>query len=410
LQPGSFYALPQSPQVLKQLLMVAGYDRYYQLARCYRDEDFRADRGPEFTQIDIEMSFVRAEDVMATVEEMATTVTREILPNRSLLASPFPRLTYEEALNRYGSDKPDVRFGMELVDLGDAVAGAEFRVFAEPLAAGGGVFGIRVPGQGDYSRKQLDELTELAQRHGAKGLVHLSVQADGSLHGPAAKFLDLTQVATILEATGAEAGDLLLVVADVDRIVAAEALGRLRLEMGERLGLRDPSVLAYVWVYPFPMFKWDAELQRWDATHNPFSAPVWEEEERLATDPGSVHAQQYDLVLNGWELGGGSVRIHRRDLLERAFALMGHTIEGMRDQFGALLDALEYGAPPHGGIAIGLDRWAALFADQDNIREVTAFPKTQSGSDLMMGAPSPVTEAQLAELGLRLVTRDDSAR
>ncbi|HYM52279.1 MAG TPA: amino acid--tRNA ligase-related protein, partial [Candidatus Dormibacteraeota bacterium] len=335
-------------------------------------------------------------------EEMVTTVSREILPDR-VMATPFPRLTYEEALARYGSDKPDVRFGMELVDLGAAVAGVEFRVFAEPLASGGAVYGIRAPGSGDYSRKQLDELTELAQRHGAKGLVHLSVQTDGSLHGPAAKFLDLTQVAAIIEATGAEVGDLLLIVADADRVAAAEALGRLRVEMGERLGLRDPKVLAYVWVYPFPMFKWDAELERWDATHNPFSAPLWEEEARMETDPGLVHAQQYDLVLNGWELGGGSVRIHRRDLLERAFALMGHTIEGMRDQFGALLDALEYGAPPHGGIAIGLDRWAALFADQDNIREVTAFPKTQSGSDLMMGAPASVTEAQLDELGLRIV-------
>jgi aspartyl-tRNA synthetase len=405
LQPGTFYALPQSPQVLKQLLMVAGYDRYYQLARCWRDEDFRADRGPEFTQVDIEMSFVNAEDVIAAVEEMVTTVTREILPERSLLATPFPRLTYEEALARYGSDKPDLRFGMELVDLGEAVAGVEFRVFAEPLAAGGAVLGIRVPGHGDYSRRQLDELTELAVRHGAKGLVHLSVATDGSLHGPAAKFLDLTRGVALIEASGAEPGDLVLIVADADRIVAAEALGRLRLEMGERLGLRDPNTLAYLWVYPFPMFRWDAELNRWDATHNPFSAPLWEEEARLETDPGSVHAQQYDLVLNGWELGGGSVRIHRRDLLERAFALMGHTIEGMRDQFGALLDALEYGAPPHGGIAIGLDRWAALFADQDNIREVTAFPKTQSGSDLMMGAPSPVAPAQLDELSLRIVEK-----
>jgi aspartyl-tRNA synthetase len=403
LQQGRFYALPQSPQVLKQLLMVAGYDRYYQLARCFRDEDFRADRGPEFTQIDIEMSFVRAEDVMAAVGEMVVAVTREIHPERAMLATPFPRLTYEEALRRFGSDKPDIRFGMELVDLAEAVAGAEFRVFAEPLAAGGAVYGIRATGLGDYSRKQLDELTELAQRHGAKGLVHLSVATDGALHGPAAKFLDLTRSAAIIEATGAEAGDLILIVADADPVTAAEALGRLRLEMGERLGLRDPKTLAYLWVYPFPMFKWDPDLNRWDATHNPFSAPLWEEEAQMETDPGSVHAQQYDLVLNGWELGGGSVRIHRRDLLERAFALMGHSIEGMRDQFGALLDALEYGAPPHGGIAIGLDRWAALFADQDNIREVTAFPKTQSGSDLMMGAPAPITQAQLDELGLRLV-------
>jgi aspartyl-tRNA synthetase len=238
--------------------------------------------------------------------------------------------------------------------------------------------------------------------------VHVSVQADGSLHGPLAKFLSLTQVAEILEATGGEAGDLLLVVADADRLVAASALGRLRLEMGRRLGLRDASTLAYVWVHPFPMFKWDAELGRWDATHNPFSAPVWEEESRMEADAGSVHAQQYDLALNGWELGGGSIRIHRRDLLERAFALMGHTVAGMRDQFGALLDALEYGAPPHGGIAIGLDRWSALLAEQDNIREVMAFPKTQSGSDLMMGAPSPITPEQLAELALRVVEPPES--
>jgi aspartyl-tRNA synthetase len=282
------------------------------------------------------------------------------------------------------------------------MAGVEFRVFAEPLAAGGAVFGLRVPGQGDASRRELDELTDLARRHGAGGLVHLSVMADGALHGPAAKFLDLSHTASLIEATGAEAGDLLLVVADADRSVAAEALGRLRLEMGERLGLRDPGVLAFAWIYPFPMFKWDPELSRWDATHNPFSAPLWDEAERMESDPGSVHAQQYDLALNGWELAGGSVRIHRRDLLERAFALMGHSVEGMRDEFGALLDALEYGAPPHGGIAIGLDRWAALFADQDNLREVTAFPKTQSGSDLMMGAPSPVSPRQLDELGLRI--------
>ena len=403
VQPGKFYALPQSPQQLKQLLMVAGYDRYYQLARAYRDEDLRGDRQLEHTQIDIEMSFVAAEDVMATVEEMVTAVSREVLPDRSILTTPFPRLTYEEAMSRYGSDKPDVRFGMELVDVGETVREVDFRIFSEALAEGGAVYALRAPGCGDYSRKQLDELIDLAQRHGAKGLIHASVQPDGSIHGQLGKFLSLTQAAEIIEATGAEAGDLLLIVADMDRLAAAGALGHVRLEMGERLGLRDPGVLAYVWVYPFPMFKWDAELGRWDATHNPFSAPVWAEEERMEADPGAVHAQQYDLAMNGWELGGGSIRIHRRDLLERAFALMGHTVEGMRDQFGALLDALEYGAPPHGGIAIGLDRWSALLADQDNIREVMAFPKTQSGSDLMMGAPSPITPEQLAELSLRVV-------
>ncbi len=403
VQPGKFYALPQSPQQLKQLLMVAGYDRYYQLARAYRDEDLRGDRQLEHTQIDIEMSFVAAEDVMATVEEMVTAVSREVLPDRPIQQTPFPRLTYEEAMSRYGSDKPDLRFGMELVDLGEAVREVDFRIFSEALAGGGAVYGIRAPGCADYSRKQLDELIDLAQRHGAKGLIHASVQPDGSIHGQLGKFLSLTQAAEVVEATGAEAGDLLLVVADTDRLAAAGALGHLRLEMGQRLDLRDPGVLAYVWVYPFPMFKWDADLARWDATHNPFSAPVWAEEERMEADPGAVHAQQYDLAMNGWELGGGSIRIHRRDLLERAFALMGHSVDGMRDQFGALLDALEYGAPPHGGVAIGLDRWSALLADQDNIREVMAFPKTQSGSDLMMGAPSPITPDQLAELSLRVV-------
>jgi aspartyl-tRNA synthetase len=291
---------------------------------------------------------------------------------------------------------------MELTELNDAVAGVDFKVFAEPIAAGGAVFGIRAPGCGAYSRKQLDELIDLAKRHGAKGLVHLSVQADGSLHGPAAKFLGAAE-ALVRTALEGEPGDLLLLVADADRTGAAEALGHVRLEVGERLGLRDPSVLAYVWVHRFPMFTWDAEGERWDATHNPFSAPVPEDVERLSSDPGSVRAQQYDLGLNGWELGGGSVRIHQRPLLEEAFALMGHSVEGMRDQFGALLDALEYGAPPHGGIAIGIDRWAALLAGVENIREVMAFPKTQSGADLMMDAPSPIAPEQLDELHLRIV-------
>ncbi|HEX7197732.1 MAG TPA: aspartate--tRNA ligase [Candidatus Limnocylindria bacterium] len=401
-QPGTFYALPQSPQQLKQLLMVAGYDRYYQLARCYRDEDSRGDRQPEFTQLDLEMSFVSEADVMAMVEKTAIAVSREVAPERPILHDPFPRLTYDEAMGRFGSDKPDIRFGMELIDLNETVRGVDFRVFAEPIAAGGAVVAITAPGCGEYSRKQLDELIDLARRHGAKGLVHLSVQADGGLHGPAAKFLEGRE-ADLLAAVGASAGDLVLIVADADRIAAAEALGRVRLEMGDRLGLRDPSVLAYVWVHRFPMFTWDGEGQRWDATHNPFSAPIPEDLDRIESDPASVRAQQYDLALNGWELGGGSVRIHQRPLLERAFALMGHSVEGMRDEFGALLDALEYGAPPHGGIAIGIDRWAALFADTDNIREVMSFPKTQSGTDLMMDAPAPIAATQLDELRLRVV-------
>ena len=405
LRPGEFYALPQSPQQLKQLLMVAGYDRYYQLAHAYRDEDMRGDRQPEHTQVDIEMSFVTEEDVISTVERVVTRVAKSVLPDRPILTEPFPRLTYAEAMDRYGSDKPDIRFGMELADLTDAVRDVDFRVFSEPIAAGGAVFGITAAGCGDYSRKQLDELIDLAKRHGAKGLVHLSVQPDGTLHGPAAKFLEGRE-AGLLSALGASPGDLVLIVADADRIAAAEALGHVRVEMGERLGLRQPGVLAYVWVHRFPMFTWEEEAQRWDATHNPFSAPVPEDVGLLDTDPGAVRAQQYDLALNGWESGGGSVRIHQRDLLEKAFGLMGHSIDGMRDQFGALLDALEYGAPPHGGIAIGLDRWAALFAEVDNIREVMAFPKTQSGADLMMGAPSPIDSKQLDELNLRIVEPD----
>jgi aspartyl-tRNA synthetase len=406
LQPGRFYALPQSPQQLKQLLMVAGYDRYYQLARCWRDEDLRGDRQLEFTQFDLEMSFVDETDVMDAVERAVVAVTREVVPKRPILHEPFPRLTYAEAMTRYGSDKPDIRFGMELVDLSEVVGGVDFRVFADALAAGGAVVAVVAPGSADWSRKQLDELTDLARAHGAGGLVHLAVQADGTLHGPAAKFLDEASQAAVREAASAKPGDLLLIVADPQARRAREVLGRLRLELGTRLGLRTPDVLAYVWVHRFPMFTWDEEGQRWDATHNPFSAPVWDEADRMESDPGGISAQQYDLALNGWEVGGGSVRIHRRDLLERAFALMGHTVEGMRDQFGALLDALEYGAPPHGGIAIGVDRWAALLADQDNIREVTAFPKTQAGSDLMMSAPAPIAPQQLADLSLRIVNED----
>ncbi|HSK51598.1 MAG TPA: aspartate--tRNA ligase [Clostridia bacterium] len=416
LQPGTVYALPQSPQQLKQLLMVAGIDRYFQIARCYRDEDLRGDRQPEFTQLDLEMSFVDEATVMGFVEEVAIEVSRATTPERPIQQIPFPVFTYDEVLERFGSDKPDLRFGMELVDLapafGDGPSG--FRVFDDTLAAGGRVKAVVAPGMGGATRREIDELTERAKRFGAKGLAHLSVESGGEVRGPIAKFLAPNAAAAIVERTGAGEGDLILVVADT-AAVTADVLGRLRAELGERLGLADPNVLAYVWIHRFPMYQWDPELGRWDATHNPFSGVVPEDEELLVTssgdpatpspeDPaGRARAMQYDLALNGWELGGGSVRIHRRDLLERSFLLQGHTLEGMREKFGAVLDAFEYGAPPHGGIALGIDRWAALLAHQTNIREVMAFPKTASGSDLMLEAPSEPDASQYEELGLRFV-------
>ncbi len=427
LQPGTVYALPQSPQQLKQLLMVAGMDRYFQIARCFRDEDLRGDRQPEFTQLDLEMSFVREATVMDFVEWMIVEVSRAVVPDRPLLRVPFPRFTFEEALERFGSDKPDIRFGMELVDLAPALRDGEgdpasgFRVFDEVLAAGGRVKGIVVPGRGDASRHQIDELTELARRYGAKGLAHLSPLADGAVHGPIVKFIGDDRARAVVELAGAGVGDLLLIVADRHE-TTADVLGRLRVELAARLGLADPRVLAYCWVYRFPMYQWDEEWQRWDATHNPFSGVVPEDEPLLVTasgdpyrpspgDPaGRARAMQYDVALNGWELGGGSVRIHRRELLERSFALQGYTLEQMHDLFGGMLEAFDYGAPPHGGIALGVDRWAALFSDQTNIREVMAFPKTQSGADLMLDAPSAPDPAQYAELGLRFVGTDRPER
>jgi aspartyl-tRNA synthetase len=413
LQPGSVYALPQSPQQLKQLLMVAGIDRYFQIARCYRDEDLRGDRQPEFTQLDLEMSFVDEPTVMGFVEEMVIAVSTATTPDRSIAHVPFPRFTFAEAVERYGSDKPDVRFGMELIDLeAELREGSGFRVFDDALAAGGRVKAIVAPGMGGATRREIDELTERAKRFGAKGLVHLAVTGDG-LSGPVAKFLSEDLQRALVERTAASEGDLILIVADTPAIT--DALGRLRVELGERLALADPDVLSYVWVNRFPMYQWDEELGRWDATHNPFSGVVPEDEELLITasgdparpspdDPaGRARAMQYDLALNGWELGGGSVRIHRRDLLERSFLLQGQTVEGMREKFGAILEAFEYGAPPHGGIALGIDRWAALLARQTNIREVMAFPKTQSGNDPMLEAPSPPDPQQYEELGLRFV-------
>jgi aspartyl-tRNA synthetase len=420
LQPGAVYALPQSPQQLKQLLMVAGIDRYFQIARCYRDEDLRGDRQPEFTQLDLEMSFVDEATVMAFVESVAIAVSRATVPDRPLQELPFPVLTFDEALERFGSDKPDIRYGMELVDLAPALVGADgqpasgFGVFDSALAAGGRVKAIVAPGMAGMTRREIDELTERARRFGAKGLAYLGLETGGEIRGPVAKFLSDDVTRAVIERAGAVEGDLILVVADT-AAVTADVLGRLRVELADRLKLADPNVLAYVWINRFPMYQWDAENGRWDATHNPFSGVLPEDETLLVTnsgdparpapdDPaGRARALQYDLALNGWELGGGSIRIHRRDLLERSFLLQGHSREGMQEKFGAVLDAFEYGAPPHGGIALGIDRWAALLAEQTNIREVMAFPKTQSGSDLMLDAPSVPDESQFAELGLRFV-------
>jgi aspartyl-tRNA synthetase len=367
------------------------------------------------------MSFVAEEDVMGFVELMASEVSRMVVPDRPIRQVPFPRFSYREAIDRFGSDKPDVRFEMELHDVGPTVEGSGFRVFDETLAGGGRVFALAAPRLAGASRSQVDELTESAKRAGAKGLVHLSVDASGAVSSPVLRFLGEGRAEQIVEAAGGSPGDLVLVVADRD-IVAQEALGKLRVELAERLGLvKDDDELSYVWVYRFPMYQWDADNGRWDATHNPFSGVVPEDEPLLVTasgdpskpspdDPaGRARAMQYDIALNGWELGGGSVRIHRRDLLERSFALMGHTIEGMREKFGALLDAFEYGAPPHGGIALGIDRWAARLLHQENIREVMAFPKTGAGSDLMLGSPSPVETSQLNELGLALKPRTPGA-
>jgi len=420
LQPGSVYALPQSPQQLKQLLMVGGIDRYFQIARCFRDEDLRGDRQPEFTQLDLEMSFVDEETVMAFVEAMVIEVCRATTPERPFLETPFPRFTYDEAIERFGSDKPDLRFGMEIVDLGPRLVGADgtaasgFRVFDDALAAGGRVKAIVAPGMAGVTRKEIDELTDRARRFGAKGLAHLALEAGGEIRGPIVKFLADDIARGLIEETGAAEGDLVLIVADTAELTA-DVLGRLRSELGARLGLADPEVLAFCWVNRFPMYHWDAENERWDATHNPFSGVVPEDEELLVTldgdpsrlspkDPaGRARAMQYDIALNGWELGGGSVRIHRRDLLARSFTLQGQTEDGMREKFGAVLDAFEFGAPPHGGIALGIDRWAMILANQSNIREVMAFPKTQSGTDLMLEAPSAPDPIQYDELGLRFV-------
>jgi aspartyl-tRNA synthetase len=391
-QPGSFYALPQSPQLFKQLLMIGGMERYYQIVRCFRDEDARADRLPEFTQLDIEMAFVDEDDVIDTSEAVMGAVFER--NGFDVAPPPWPRMTFAEAVGRFGSDRPDTRFGLELKDLGTAVAGSEFKVFSGVLESGGVVRGINA-GARELSRADLDALTELAKQHGAKGLVWAFVEPEG-WRSPIAKFLSEREFAAINSRLEASAGDLLLIVAD-QATTAGQALGALRLELGRRFGLIPEGRHDILWVVEFPMFMWHPEEERWDAEHHPFTAPSGD-----LDDPANLLSRSYDLVLDGNEIGGGSIRIHRRDVQQRVFELIGMSPDEAQARFGFLLDALRYGAPPHGGIAMGVDRVAALLAGRENIREVIAFPKATSGGDPLTGAPAPVEPAQLRELGLRL--------
>ena len=403
LYAGQFYALPQSPQQLKQLLMVSGMDRYYQIARCFRDEDQRSDRQPEFTQLDLEMSFVDMDDVLWLSEGLFVELVE--LAGLRLQEQPFPRLTYAEAMLRYGTDKPDLRYGLEIADVSDAVAASEFGVFSSAIAGGGVVRAIAAPRKADISRSQLDDLTGFAQQFGAKGLAWLALgENDGQLtaRSPIAKFLTDVELRRIAAATGAGIGDLVLLVADRADIVA-NVLGRLRERFAEELQLADPDVAALCWVIDFPLFGWDAEGNRWDAMHHPFTAPMDEDLPLLSSEPGNVRAKAYDIVLNGYEVGGGSIRIHRRDVQTQVFELMGYTQQEVSERFGPLLRAFDYGAPPHGGIAPGIDRIAMILAKEPTLREVMAFPKNQSARDLMFDAPSAVDGKQLDELHITIV-------
>ena len=399
VHPGSFYALPQSPQLFKQLLMVSGYDRYFQLARCFRDEDLRADRQPEFTQVDMELSFVDVDDVIDVNERLLARLFKEIIGVDVPL--PIQRMTWQEAMDRFGSDKPDTRFGMELNDVTDVVRDCEFAVFKNAIADGGSVRGINAKGQGTMPRKKIDALVAFVKDYGAKGLAYIAIQPDGSIKSSFAKFMKDEEMQALIAAMQGEPGDLLLFAADKNKIVYA-SLGALRLELADKMGLLDKNLYNFLWVTEFPLLEWSDEENRFQAIHHPFTMPMEEDLQYIDTDPGRVRAKAYDIVLNGTEIGGGSVRIHQDDIQEKMFEALGFTKERAHEQFGFLLDAFKYGVPPHAGLAYGLDRLIMLMAKVDSIRDVIAFPKVKDASCLLTNAPDTVDEKQLEELGIRV--------
>ena len=398
VNPGKFYALPQSPQIFKQLLMVAGMERYFQIARCFRDEDLRADRQPEFTQLDMEMSFMEVDEILELMEGLIHHIFKGALGKD--IQIPFQRLTWDDAMDRFGSDKPDLRFGMELKNVSEAVQGCTFQVFNNVIANGGQVKCINVKGYADIPRRQLDELVKFCGIYGAKGMAWLQFPAEGGVKSSIAKFFSDENIEAINKAAEVEAGDLLLFVADKPSVVAA-SLGALRIEMAKRRGLIDPDKLAFTWVVDFPMFEYNEEEKRYVAMHHPFPAPRDADLPLLLTNPGKVYAKAYDMVLNGTEIGGGSIRIHRRDVQKKVFEAIGLSDEEAQEKFGFMMNAFEYGAPPHGGLAFGLDRLIMIMAQRDSIRDVIAFPKTQSASDLMTQAPNDDDEKQLRELHIK---------
>jgi len=410
VHPGDFYALPQSPQQLKQLLMVSGVERYFQIARCFRDEDLRADRQPEHTQLDLEMSFVHQDDVMAVVEELYSKIANETRPDGKVPAT-FPRLTYAESMERFGSDKPDLRYGMELTTITETAASSDARVFQAVAAAGGSIRGFVAPGCGNYGRRQTDNLTEFAKSSGAQGLVFIALDESAAsidaleedhIKSPLKKFLSLDVIKKIATEMGAEPGDLMLIVAGTEKL-ANTVLSNLRGEMAKRLELADLNEFSFVWVYDFPLFEWDEELKKYEPAHHVFSSPKAEHMEYLDSDPGKVIGTLWDLVCNGSEMGSGSIRIHEKDLQTKLFNIIGYTEEQISDRFGQLLTAFTYGAPPHGGMGLGLDRLVAILAGESAIREVIAFPKTQSAVDPLFDSPSPIEASQLEELHVRIV-------